>query len=293
MNRLMGTLVGVISLGLGLAGLTPLFLFGIVTSAQAITIQQAKITRGAVVVTGKKAAGSSTILWESQAVTQAGKSGGFKFSTTNLPQDCVGELSDGVSTINVVISGCTTHVVSGSVLKTGQTTSYAAGDDGDLQKGISTAPNPRFTDNGNGTVTDNLTGLIWLTNANCIGTLNPSFDNDGTVGDGMVSWQHALDFVASINVGTNCGDTSNGGSHQPDWRLPNRNELASLFDIGQGNPALPPGHPFTNFQSFYYWSSSTYIDNTSRAWLMNFPFGDVNTDAKSAPRFVTAVRGGL
>ena len=45
--------------------------------------------------------------------------------------------------------------------KTGQTTSYAAGDDGALQKGVA-SPNPRFTDNGNGTVTDNLTGLIWL-----------------------------------------------------------------------------------------------------------------------------------
>jgi len=39
--------------------------------------------------------------------------------------------------------------------KTGQTTSYATGDDGDLQKGA-TLPTPRFTDNGNGTVTDNL-----------------------------------------------------------------------------------------------------------------------------------------
>ena len=42
------------------------------------------------------------------------------------------------------------------------------GDDGDLEKGI-TWPNPRFTDNGVGTVTDNLTGLIWLKDANCFG----------------------------------------------------------------------------------------------------------------------------
>ena len=54
------------------------------------------------------------------------------------------------------------------VEKTGQTTSYAAGDDGDLEKGV-TWPSPRFTDNTNGTVTDNLTGLIWLKNANCFG----------------------------------------------------------------------------------------------------------------------------
>jgi len=43
------------------------------------------------------------------------------------------------------------------VPKTGQTTSYASGDDGDLELGTAW-PSPRFTDHGNGTVTDNLTG---------------------------------------------------------------------------------------------------------------------------------------
>ena len=55
------------------------------------------------------------------------------------------------------------------VPKTGQTTFYATGDDGDLEKGVPW-PSPRFTDNGNGTVTDNLTGLTWLEDANCDGT---------------------------------------------------------------------------------------------------------------------------
>ncbi len=57
------------------------------------------------------------------------------------------------------------------VPKTGQTTSYATGDDGILQKGV-VWPIPRFKDNNNGTVTDNLTGLIWLKNANCFGVEN-------------------------------------------------------------------------------------------------------------------------
>ena len=57
------------------------------------------------------------------------------------------------------------------VEKTGQTTSYATGDDGDLEKGVSW-PNPRFTDNLDGTITDNLTGLIWLKDANCFGYRN-------------------------------------------------------------------------------------------------------------------------
>lgn len=52
--------------------------------------------------------------------------------------------------------------------QTGQTTSYAEGDDGAVQMGAA-ATTPRFTDNSNGTVTDTLTGLVWLTNANCYG----------------------------------------------------------------------------------------------------------------------------
>lgn len=45
--------------------------------------------------------------------------------------------------------------------KTGQTTSYYSGDDGEIQAGVDW-PNPRFTDHGNGTVTDKLTGLMWI-----------------------------------------------------------------------------------------------------------------------------------
>src|SRR5210317_2432615 len=57
------------------------------------------------------------------------------------------------------------------VEKTGQTTSFRTHDDGDLKKGVAW-PDPRFTDNDNGTVTDNLTGLIWLKKANCFGQLD-------------------------------------------------------------------------------------------------------------------------
>ena len=82
-----------------------------------------------------------------------------------------------------------------TVEKTGQTTEYATGDDGDLEQGVDW-PNPRLTDNQDGTVTDNLTGLVWLTKANCIATDNPGFDTEGTAGDGLVTWPTALDFVA-------------------------------------------------------------------------------------------------
>jgi hypothetical protein len=112
------------------------------------------------------------------------------------------------------------------VPKTGQTMSVAPGDDGDLQKGVS-LPDPRFTDNGNGTITDNFTGLIWLKNANCFGSQ---------------IWANALTSANNLANGQ-CSLTD--GSVAGDWRLPNVRELESLVDFGQFNPSLPLGHPFT------------------------------------------------
>jgi hypothetical protein len=122
--------------------------------------------------------------------------------------------------------------------KTGQKTSYYTGDDGALQKGVDW-PDPRFTDNGNGTVTDNLTGLMWTKDAYPAGTTK--------------TWTQALDYVKTVNTGD-----------YTDWRLPNRKELRSIIDYSQGNPALPPGNPFANIQfinnriNIRYWSSTSW-----------------------------------
>ncbi|MFZ1827229.1 MAG: DUF1566 domain-containing protein [Candidatus Competibacteraceae bacterium] len=161
----------------------------------------------------------------------------------------------------------------GPVPKTGQTTSYAAGDDGDLEKGVAW-PNPRFTDNSNGTVTDNLTGLIWLKNANCFGSIN---------------WANALADANTLAT-TACGLTD--GSVAGDWRLPNVNELLSLIDRGRSAPALPSGHPFTGVQSSDYWSSTTTASNTG-AWLVYLGGGLVYALGKAGTYYVWPVRGGL
>lgn len=205
------------------------------------------------------------------------------------------------------------------VPKTGQTLCYdpecigpclavpcpGTGQDGELQKGVAW-PVPRFTDNGNGTVTDNLTGLIWLKNANCIGTEIPGFDHDATVGDGMVTRQHALNFVAGLNSGTiagdegvlyhtGCGDTSKGGTQQSDWRLPNRFELESLLDLGQKGPSLPSGHPFLHVILDYYWTSSyeSYYVDWGVGWAVHFSAGDVEARSwELQPCYAWPVRGG-
>jgi hypothetical protein len=190
------------------------------------------------------------------------------------------------------------------VQQTGQTTCYdldgnviecaGTGQDGEFQKGVYW-PYPRFIINGDDTVTDNLTGLIWLINANCISTIYPGFDNDKTVGDGKVTWQHALDFVAGINDGT----FASCGVGYTDWRLAHVRELQSLIDYSRADadypyePALPAGHPFTNVQSFFNWSSTTYAGKTDNAWYVGMGNGLVYyVHNKSYDAYVWPVRGG-
>ena len=167
------------------------------------------------------------------------------------------------------------------VPKTGQTASYDQNippkDDGALQKGVA-SPNPRFTDNGNGTVTDKLTGLIWMQNANAFGTKN---------------WADALSAandLKSDDLGTGLTDGSKAG----DWRLPNARELHSLVDYGRFEPALPEGHPFTGVESSFYWSSTSYQDNANAAYYMDLADGDlIGFDGlKSNSYYVWCVRGG-
>ena len=155
--------------------------------------------------------------------------------------------------------------------KTGQTTSYTTGDDGDLERGVAWS-NPRFTDNSNGTVTDNLTGLMWSKNAN--------------LPDGYMTWQNALNYIASLNSGSGLADYH-------DWRLPNKKELQSLIDYSNHEPALPTGNPFTNVQSDYYWSSSTYADSTYYAWFVDMYDGYMYYNGKDGGyNYVWPVRAG-
>jgi hypothetical protein len=130
------------------------------------------------------------------------------------------------------------------VPKTGQTTSYASKDDGDLKKGVAW-PTPRFTDNLNGTVTDKLTGLIWTKNANYFG---------------LRTWDQAMSAANSLQSGSKAFPDLTDGSKAGDWRLANVRELVSLIDFGRIGYALPEDHPFTGVQDSGYWSSTSYTD---------------------------------
>ena len=103
-----------------------------------------------------------------------------------------------------------------------------SGQDAQFQRGV--AVMPRFVVAG-GVVRDQVTNLIWL--------------RDGYCAAQRIDWPAALAAVTELNtLGTmksqDCGDTSNQGQHQTDWRLPNIKELQTLFDYGfHAGPYLP------------------------------------------------------
>lgn len=165
------------------------------------------------------------------------------------------------------------------VEKSGQTKSYATGDDGDPGKGAAW-PVPRFIDNENGTITDRLTGLIWLKQANY---------KDTSGGKGTSDRASALAFCNALASGM-CGLSD--GSAAGDWRLPNVRELESLLDYGRSAPALKSEHPFTGVQPAYYWSATTSATSSDIAWYVCMSEGVVHYDGKMSGYYVWPVRGG-
>ena len=122
----------------------------------------------------------------------------------------------------------------------------------------------RLTDNQDGTVTDSITGLVWLKNAGCFSPAN---------------WASALAQVNGLANGT-CGLSD--GSAAGQWRLPNINELESLVDVSASNPAVTPGSPFTNVSTGIYWSSTSYFGGQAgspNAWAIRFADGRYINDS--------------
>jgi len=118
--------------------------------------------------------------------------------------------------------------------------------DGALRMGASW-PTVRFSNNGDGTFIDNLTGLVWLSDNTCllIATYN--------------TFLKALDAVANLADGQ-CGLTD--GSVKGAWRMPNVNEAYSLFDTSK--KAIAAGTPFKLGSGYNYSvvTSTTYKKNT-------------------------------
>jgi hypothetical protein len=208
-------------------------------------------------------------------------------------EDCAPELSQCQSDLAACLAS---GLPAARVLKTGQTGCYdstgagisctGTGQDGELQKGLVRS----YTDNGDGTVTDNQTGLTWEKKS-----------DDGSIHDkdDVYSWADAFGvFIAGLN-------TANFAGHN-DWRLPNRFELESLVDLDGLNPSVDaafnnnciPGCLVANCSctppDSQYWSSTTFAPTSVFAWTVFFNNGGVNFDHKTfSTASVRAVRGGL
>jgi hypothetical protein len=139
-------------------------------------------------------------------------------------------------------------------------------------------PNPRFAVYDAGTppdLTDDLvldkeTGLVWTRNANPIGEKN---------------WLDANTLCREFVFGNRIG-----------WRLPGVEELSSLVDSPQSNPALPIGHPFINVRYgpgvHAYWSSTNSENPSAAAWFVNMGDGKAGLASKSILGHIWPVRGG-
>jgi len=141
--------------------------------------------------------------------------------------------------------------------KTGQSVSYRARDDGELQLGIPW-PNSRFTTNGDGTITDQFTGLVWLEDAD------------------YFSADHRDDQISECNNLEDYGSYPlEDGSAKGDWRMPNRNELRSLFNYGESNCATwLNGFGFDEVLGSTYWSSTGTFVFSMQTLIYGVPLGD-------------------
>lgn len=131
-----------------------------------------------------------------------------------------------------------------------------------------------FTDNGNGTVTDSATGLVWQ---KC------SYGQNTTSCSGSAStliWSSAITYCEGLTLGG-----------RSDWRLPNVNELRSIVDYTKSTVLAVDTTAFPNTQSGNYWSSSTYGLNTPNAWGIGFLDGKVEFNGKPADNYVRCVTG--
>jgi hypothetical protein len=138
------------------------------------------------------------------------------------------------------------------------------------------AQTSRFIDNGNGTVTDPKTGLMWTKDANLPGD--------------TLLFHQALTFIDEMNE----GKYPNFGFN--DWRLPTLDELRSLIDYTKFTSkgrVLPLHHPFESLQSLsLYRQSVTYLSATDHPWFVALYCRLVGHNITFCYGFVWPVRGG-
>ena len=152
------------------------------------------------------------------------------------------------------------------LLKTGQTTSYVAGDDGAYQKGVART----FTTGGT-------SGFIWQ---RCSAGQNNDATCSGTAQ--TYNWADANSYCSTLGIGGRA------------WRLPTARELKSLVDYGK---SASPAINLTIFNNTYftqgtrYWTSNNLASNTTISWGIDYFDGILTFGSKSNNSYVKCISG--
>ena len=153
----------------------------------------------------------------------------------------------------------------------------------------------RFVDNGNGTITDNLTGLMWEQKSGERGPRllqrgkiprfrtgkNPCLETIHAI-DSACTWFQTVEWIARINARRFAGYN--------DWRLPTVQELVTILDYERMDPSVSP--IFSPTQAASYWSSTSVALSAADAWGVDFSNGRVFSGNKQLTAYVRAVRRG-
>ncbi len=227
--------------------------------------------------------------WKELVVHAAG-GGGVPLGNGDVNGDGAIDISDAVYLVNALFLGgpdlkaieCPPPAGKG-LPATGQTKCYdqsggiiecagatCPGQDGAYVNGCPSEG--RFADNGDGTVTDNCTGLMWQK------------DTADTNADGRLDGNDALPWCDGLAY---CESLSFAG--HDDWRPPNVRELQSIVDYGRIDPAIDP--VFGAVSDYSYWSSSTSLGKPFFPWIVRFGAGYVTTNVdRASSLYVRAVR---
>lgn len=143
----------------------------------------------------------------------------------------------------------------------------------DGQDGFYSINLPSYTDKGDGTVDDNVTGLSWQ---KC--SLGESGTDCTTGSASSLVWGDAVSQCASLNlVGTG-------------WRLPSAYELTQLVDYGTSSTSIDSAvFPGTNPAP--YWTSTVHATQSSWAWYVSFAQGTTWVHEQTQTYKVRCVRG--
>lgn len=145
-------------------------------------------------------------------------------------------------------------------------------DDGTVQAGATLS----YTDNGDGTITDNNTGLMWEKKDDSGGL----HDKDNVYRWSGNGTQETIgDWLDDVNAEGGTGYAGHNG-----WRIPNIKELQSLVDYSIPIPFPGPtiNATFGPTVESSYWSSTSYAFNPSDAWNVSFLDGFVGASGKGA-----------